>query len=350
MWIISLLILILILGIIILVHEFGHFICAKKSGVHIYEFSIGMGPVIYTHKGKDKIDYNLRAFPIGGFVSMAGEVYEDAGDTVKKEDYMCNKKWWQRLIILVAGVFNNFLLAIILLFISALIWGGTTLKPVVKNAVEGLPMSEAGITSGDTITAINGYKVNTWDVAQIILVMKNKNEYYTFEIKHEDGSKDTYQVVPNVSKDEDGNETKVFGVEIEQSTLSGFGGSIKYAFTKFGSIIESMWLTISGLITGKISTSALSGPVGMYKVVDDGVSLGLNYMIYLTAFLSINVGFINILPFPAFDGGRVFFLIVEMIRRKPVNAKFENTCHMIGFFLLLALMVYITIQDIIRIF
>lgn len=350
MWIISLLILILILGIIILVHEFGHFICAKKSCVHIYEFSIGMGPVIYTHKGKDKIDYNLRAFPIGGFVSMAGEVYEDAGESVKKEDYMCNKKWWQRLIILVAGVFNNFLLAIILLFISALIWGGTTLKPVVKNAVEGLPMSEAGIKAGDTITAINGYKVNTWDVAQIVLVMKNKNEYYTFEIKHEDGSTDTYQVVPNVSKDADGNETKVFGVEIEQSTLSGFGGSIKYAFTKFGSIVESMWLTVSGLITGKISTSALSGPVGMYKVVDDGVSLGLNYMIYLTAFLSINVGFINILPFPAFDGGRVFFLIVEMIRRKPVNAKFENTCHMIGFFLLLALMIYITIQDIIRIF
>lgn len=350
MWIISLLILILILGIIILVHEFGHFICAKKSGVHIYEFSIGMGPVIYTHKGKDKINYNLRAFPIGGFVSMAGEVYEDAGDKVNKNDYMCNKKWWQRLIILVAGVFNNFLLAIILLFVSALIWGGTTLKPVVKNAVEGLPMSNAGIKAGDTITAINGYKINTWDVAQIVLVMKNKNEYYTFEIKHEDGSKDTYQVIPNVSKDADGNETKVFGVEVENSSLSGLGGSLEYAFTKFGSIVESMWLTVTGLITGKISTSALSGPVGMYKVVDDGVSLGLNYMIYLTAFLSINVGFINILPFPAFDGGRVFFLIIEMIRRKPVNAKFENTCHMIGFFLLLVLMIYITIQDIIRIF
>lgn len=350
MWIISLLILILILGIIILVHEFGHFICAKKSGVHIYEFSIGMGPIIYTHKGKDKIDYNLRAFPIGGFVSMAGEVYEDAGDNVNKNDYMCNKKWWQRLIILVAGVFNNFLLAIILLFVSALIWGGTTLKPVVKNAVEGFPMSNAGIKAGDTITAINGYKINTWDVAQIVLVMKNKNEYYTFEIKHEDGSKDTYQVIPNTSKDDDGNEIKVFGVEVENSSLSGLWGSLEYAFTKFGSIVESMWLTVTGLITGKISTSALSGPVGMYKVVDDGVSLGLNYMIYLTAFLSINVGFINILPFPAFDGGRVFFLIIEMIRRKPVNAKFENTCHMIGFFLLLALMIYITIQDIIRIF
>ena len=171
MWIISILILIFILGIIILVHEFAHFIWAKKFKVHIYEFSIGMGPIIHTHKGKDKIDYNIRAFPIGGFVSMAGEVYEDADEKIKKEDYMCNKPWWQRLIILVAGVVNNFILAIVLLFISSLIWGGTTLKPVVKNAVENYPMDEAGIKSGDTIISINDHKVSTWDVAQIILVM-----------------------------------------------------------------------------------------------------------------------------------------------------------------------------------
>lgn len=350
MWIVSFLILILILGIIILVHEFGHFIWAKKFGVHIYEFSIGMGPVIHTHKGKDKIDYNIRAFPIGGFVSMAGEVYEDADEKIKKEDYMCNKPWWQRVIILVAGVVNNFILAIVLLFLSSLIWGGSTLKPVVKNAVEGYPMAEAGITSGDTITAINGHKVSSWDVAQIILVMKNKNDYYTFEVKHEDGKMDTYKVVPKVEKDADGNERQVFGIEVESNTLSGFFGSIKYAFMKFNSIVQSMWLTVTGLITGKISASALSGPVGMYKIVDDGVALGLNYMIYLTAFLSINVGFINILPFPAFDGGRVFFLIVEAIRRKPINAKFENACHLVGFALLMLLMIYITIQDIIRLF
>lgn len=345
MWIISIIVLILILGIIILVHEFGHFIWAKKFGVHIYEFSIGMGPVIYTKKGKDNINYNLRAFPIGGFVSMAGEVYEDADESVKKEDYMCNKHWFKRLIILVAGVVNNFILAIILLFISALIWGGSTLEPVVKEVRSGYPMAGSGIKKGDRITYINGKRVSTWDTAQIILVMKNKNDYYSFTVKHEDGSTDTYKVTPKVE-----GERNVFGIEVEKNTLTGFVGSIKYAFLKFASIVESMWLTVTGLITGSISTSALSGPVGMYKVVDSGISLGLNYMIYLTAFLSINVGFINILPFPAFDGGRVFFLIIEAIRRKPVNAKFENTCHVIGFFLLLALMVYITIQDIIRLF
>ena len=188
-----------------------------------------MGPVIHTHKGKDKINYNIRAFPIGGFVSMAGEVYEDADGSVKKEDYMCNKPWWQRIIILVAGVVNNFVLAIVLLFISALIWGGSTLDAKVKNTVEGYPMAEAGIKSGDIITSINGKKVNTWDVAQIILVMKNKNDYYTFEVKHEDGSKDTYKVVPKVEKEENGTERQVFGIQIDQTPLTGFVGSLKYA-------------------------------------------------------------------------------------------------------------------------
>ena len=210
MWFVSLLVLIFILGIIILVHEFGHFIWAKKFGVHIFEFSIGMGPIIHTHKGKDNIDYNIRAFPIGGFVSMAGEVYEEELEGVKKEDYMCNKPWWQRLIILVAGVFNNFVLAIVLLFISALIWGGSSLEAVVDEAVENYPMAEAGIKSGDKILAINDHKVSSWDVAQIVLYMKNDKDYYTFLVRHEDGTKESYKVKPIVEKDKDGNEKEVW--------------------------------------------------------------------------------------------------------------------------------------------
>jgi len=111
-----------------------------------------------------------------------------------------------------------------------------------------------------------------------------------------------------------------------------------------------MWLKIGGLITGKISLSAMSGPVGIYQVVDQSVGYGLDYIIYIIAFLSINVGFINILPFPAFDGGRVFFIAIEKIKGSPINAKFENTCHTIGFILLIILMIFITIHDIINLF
>lgn len=351
MWLVSLLLLILILGVIILVHEFGHFIWAKKFGVHIYEFSIGMGPVLHTHKGKDGIDYNIRAFPIGGFVAMAGEVYEDdETKKIPKEKFMCNRPWWQRLIILVAGVVNNFILAIVLIFISCMIWGGDALKPVVKDVKEKYPVAEAGILAGDTIISVDGKKVSNWDTTQIRLYMKNGKDYYTIGVKHEDGKTEEVRVKPLTEKDQEGNERQVFGMEIAKTDLSGFVGSIKYAFMKFGSVVESMWVTICGLVTGKISVSDLSGPVGMYEVIDQSVGLGISYIVYIFALLSINVGVLNILPFPAFDGGRVFFVLVEKIKGSPVDSKFENICHSIGFILLLALMIFITIKDIIHLF
>ena len=352
MWIISVLLLILILGVIILIHELGHFFWAKKFGVHIYEFSIGMGPVIYSKKGKDKIIYNLRAIPIGGFVSMAGEVYED-DDTKKipKDKFMCNKPWYQRVIILIAGVVNNLISAVLLLFFGALIWGGTTLDPVIDEALVGYPAHEAGIENGDRILKINGYKISNWDVAQIVLHMNNENDYTEFLVEKENGEEKLIKVTPIVEKNEEtGEETKVFGIQMATEKIKGFLPSLKYGFTKFTSIVQSMWLTITSLITGKISLDALSGPVGIYEVVDDSISVGISQIIYLLAFLSINVGFINILPFPAFDGGRVLFIIIEKIKGSPVNQKFENLCHTIGFILLMALILFITVKDIIKLF
>ena len=349
MWFITLIVLILILGIIILVHEFGHFITAKLSGVHIYEFSIGMGPIIHTHKGKDKIDYNIRALPIGGFVAMAGEVYDD-DDKISKEKLMCNRPWYQRLIILVAGVFNNFLLAIIILFFLALFMGSTTTKPIIGEVLENSAVAEAGIESGDQVLAINGIKTASWDKMQIALYRKNKNEAYEFVVKKKNGEEKTYNVIPKKVQNEDGSETTQFGFGLDTTVKKGFVASLSYAFNKFGSIIDSMILTITSLFTGKIGLDALSGPVGIYQVVGESVSIGISQLVYIVAFLSINVGFINILPFPAFDGGHVLFMIIEKIKGSPINAKVENTFHTIGFILLIILMIYITIQDIIRLF
>lgn len=357
LFIIKILLLLFILGIIILVHEFGHFIWAKTFGVHIYEFSIGMGPLLHTHKGKkDGINYNIRAIPIGGFVSMAGEVY-DSGEVdennkkIKKDKLMCNKKWWQRLIILVAGVVNNFILAIVILFIYTLIWGGGAITPKVLNVVEDKPAAAAGLKSGDVITSINGYNVSSWDKAQIILYYKNTNEYYTFEVKHTDGTKEEIKIKPEIIKDEEtGAESKLFGIQIDAEDTSNVFKSFIYSIRKFNSIISSMVYTIWGLISGKIGLSALSGPVGIYEVVGETINYGINYFLYILAFLSINVGFINILPFPAFDGGHVLFLIIEKLKGSPVNAKIENTCHLIGFILIFLLMIIVTISDIIKLF
>ena len=348
MWFIVLILLIFILGLIILVHEFGHFITAKKAGVHIYEFSIGMGPLIKTHKGKDGINYNIRALPIGGFVSMAGEVYEDDDTkTIKKEDFMCNKKWWQRVIILAAGVFNNFLLAIIVLFFMALIWGANSLEPRVGTVLEDSAAEAGGLQVGDLILSINDHKVSTWDQTQIVLYLKNDSNVYQFEVLR-DGETVSLELEPDVTENDAGEEQKTFGFGIEQSVEKGFLASVKYAFERFFSLISTMWITVVNLFTGQISLSSLSGPVGIYHVVGESLSMGLQQIVYLIAFLSINVGLINILPIPAFDGGRILFLIIEKIKGSPINAKFENACHMVFFFLIILLMIYITVFDIIR--
>lgn len=349
MWFLTLIVFIFILGIIVLVHELGHFLWARAFGVHIYEFSIGMGPIIFTHKGKDGINYNIRALPIGGFVAMAGEVYED-DKKVKKEKFLCNKPIWQRIVVMAAGVVNNFIMAILILFAIGIIWGSTTLTPKVLKVEEGSPMEKAGVTTGDVILSINNHKASSYDEAVILLYYKNKTDYYEFRIKHKDGSVEDYKITPEIKKDEVGNETKVFGVYFDQSETHGFLNKIRYAFEKFWSIVKSMWLTVAGLVTGKISINALSGPVGIFTVVDESINTGLYTVIYLIAYLSINVGVINIIPFPAFDGGHILFLIIEKIKGSPVNQKFEDMCHKIGFALLMILIVIVSINDILRIF
>lgn len=347
MWFVTLLLLIFILGIIILVHEFGHFITAKKAGVYIYEFSIGMGPVIHKHKGKDGIYYNIRAFPIGGFVSMAGEVYEDDGK-ISPDKFLCNKRWYERLIILAAGVFNNFIMAFLFLFFLALIWGPSPITPVLGEIQDGSAAMEAGLLEGDKIVAINDHKVSSWDAAQIYLYYKNDSGVYHFEVER-NGSIKSIEITPKTIN-EDGEERKVFGFKIASTEDQSFLSSIKYAWQKFWTIIHSMILTLAGLFTGRLSLNALSGPVGMYQVVGQSIQYGVSQIMYLIALLSINVGFLNILPFPAFDGGRIFFMIIEKIKGSKINPTLENTMNNIGFILLMILMVYITIQDILHLF
>lgn len=346
--IINILLFILILGILVFVHELGHFLTAKKSGVYIHEFSIGMGPLIKTIKGKDGIDYSIRALPIGGYVQMAGEIYEDDDtDEIPKEKFMCNRPWYQRFIILVAGVFNNFLLAIALLFVIALIWGAPSLEPKIYNVTEGKPIAEAGIVAGDVITEVNGTKVKTWDKAQLLLILKSENNLYKITVRHENGETETVEVTPEEVEEEDGTKSRVFGIEMKSEVKHGFGASVKYAFQKFGSTMEQMWLTLGNLFTGKLSINNLSGPVGIYTVVGETRKAGVENVLFLIAYLSINLGIMNILPIPALDGGHVLFLIIELITRKKVNQKVESVTTTIFFVLLLLLMLYITIHDVI---
>lgn len=369
----NIVVLLLILTLLIFVHEFGHFIMAKIFGVHVYEFALGMGPKVLGFRRKnDPTLYSLRALPIGGYCQMAGEEGED-DSSLKKDKFMCNKSKIQRILILVAGVTMNFIIAFVLLFIIAFAWGSTEQTSIIGIVAENSPAAEKGIVPGDKIIECNGKKVSTWDDLSVISILKNPNSYNEYVIKHKDGTKDTYKITPakyvmiedeNIQiteentledilkeydlKEEDVTVSTLVGVGAPTEKKYGVVNSLKYAFTKFGSIVSMMFAIIGSLITGKIGLSALSGPVGMYTVVGTAAKYGLANIIYLAAYLSINLGIMNILPFPAFDGGRVVFVFIEAITKKKVNPNVEGIFHTVGFILLMILMLYITFQDILR--
>ena len=346
---ITLIILIIMLGIIIFVHEFGHFIVAKKTGVYVDEFALGMGPRIFKWKRKnDPTIYSIRLFPIGGFCAMAGEVVEESDKKLKKNQYMCNKKPYQKFLILIAGVTMNFILALVLFFMQGIIWGSSNQLSYVGLVTENSAIYKSGIEEGDKIISINGVKTNTWDKIQVALALNNNDDTYEFVVKKQDGSVNKYEVTPDVEKNENGEEVKVFGFGAGNTLNKGIINSIKYAFIKFYSVISSMALIIIKLFSGNLSLKSLAGPVGMYTVVGESAKLGIQNLIYLTAYLSVNVGFINVIPFPAFDGGRILFVLIEKIKGSPVSPKIENMIHTIGFALLMLLMVLVTYQDILR--
>lgn len=378
----NIVVLLLMLSLLITVHEFGHFIAAKKFGVHVYEFAIGMGPKVFSFKRKgDPTVYSLRALPIGGYNQLAGETGED-DEKLEKDKFMCNKPKWQRVIILCAGVTMNFLLAIILLFGMSIIWGSGEQRSIVASIIEDSGAAKAGIAEGDKVIKLNNHRASSVDSLQIASLLIDKDaEYSTYVIEHKDGSKDTYKIElnefvstkdtgeiigkiseENTLKDilkennlekKDVNVTKLAGLQFDNTPKKGFVRSIKYAFAKFWNTIVLMVSIIFYLITGQLGLDALSGPVGMYTVVDTATKVGsvsgaFYNVIYLTAYISINLGVMNILPFPAFDGGQLMFVVYEAITRKKGNPNIEGMINLIGFMLIFALMILITFKDILN--
>ena len=413
---------VLILGVTVFIHELGHFMFAKKYGVYVYEFSIGMGPKLFKFNRKnDETNYCIRLFPIGGFVQMAGEeVEEDKNIPVEKS--LRSKTAFQRFMIMVAGVMMNFILAFVLLFFLGLFndvsvnnvyIDGSTIPNLNKNdkivevdghfvnnydklaleltiaakkdfnmvvedskgnekevnvhpvalgktglphkkdfgfEIENIKISKSSlkeVSVGDTIVSVNGTKItnnlellNELDKAkgEMLLTLKDKNNKVR-EVK----------VTVKENKDDELLGYS-YGFYITGERVKGFFGALKYACLKFFSTVEQMVFTVFYLITGDISLNMLSGPVGIFSVVGDAGRAGFSSVISLLSLICINVGFINFLPLPAFDGGHILFIIIEKIKGSRVNPKVENTIHNIGFILLMILMVLVTYNDIIRIF
>lgn len=347
-FLITLLILFIILSVIIIVHEFGHFIAAKKGGVYIDEFSLGMGPQLLKYKPKkSETTYSLRAFPIGGFVSMA-EKEDSSNKAIKKNQVLENKSFGRKLLVLINGILFNCFLAIFLFFVSGLLYGRPVSEPVINKVVEGMAAEKAGLESGDKILEVNGVKINTWDDFLLEASAKKLKDEYIFKVEKSNGYIKEYNLVPEVQEVE-GQEVKVFGIQSSGTIYyKGFKNAVIYAFEGFYTNFKTIFKILGNLFTGEVPVKSLSGPVGIYSLVDSVKSQGMNTLLYLTAYLSINVAIINLIPIPVFDGGKVLILLIEKITKRKSSENLEAILNYVGFALMILLMLYVTFNDIIR--
>lgn len=326
---------ILLFGVIVFIHELGHFLFAKRAGIKIHEFAIGMGPKVYSVKKKET-EYSVRLLPLGGFVSMEGE------DDESSDPRSFGKKTiLQRASVLFAGPFFNIILAAVLMVPVFMYMGSpiTTLNGVVDNS----PAQAAGIMAGDKIEMINGEKTKSWeDVTSILSKSDGKEVKITI---NRDGATKEINVTP---QQKDGR----FVVGIEPTMEKGFLPSIGNAITGTWNMTKQMIGFVGQLITGTVpggAGNAVAGPIGVISIVSDAAKTGIINVIYIGAVISLNLGILNLLPIPALDGGRLLLLGVEALRGgKKLDPNKEGAIHMVGFAALMALMLFVTYKDILR--
>ncbi len=339
----TLIYMILILGIIVFIHEFGHFLFAKRAGIYVYEFSLGMGPrLLKFNRKNDETEYSLRLLPIGGYVQMAGEEVE-VDTNIPENMRMQSKSWMQKFLTIIAGIMFNFILSIVVFFIVGLVNGASQNKPYINYIEDGVNSNVVSV--GDRIVAVNGKKVIFTDLL-VLDVQLNSGKPLNLTVLNESGKRDV--VLNPIEVNENGNVSYKYGIGLGDEIKSGVLPSIGYAFSKFASLFFQMILVVFNLIVGKLGLSSMSGPIGIFNVVGESARAGLINIVYLIGFISLNVGFMNLLPIPALDGGRILFLIIEKIKGSSVDVKVENTIHTIGFALLMILMVVITFNDILK--
>ncbi len=331
----------IVFSIIILFHEFGHFLLAKKNGVGVTEFALGMGPILFSFKRGETV-YAVKALPLGGSCAMVGEDTDETGD-----NSFNSKSVWQRFQVIVAGPLFNFILAFFFALILVGIIGYDT--PSVYKVEENGPAWEAGIRDGDVIKEVNGRKIHMYKEFRTEVLMnsdgtpmemvltRNGNEYRT-TVTPELSSDGTYKI-------------QIYGGAYERT---GVLDTLKYGVFEVRYWITTTARSLGKLVTGQVSANELSGPVGIVDMIDDTYQEAKSYgwldvllnMMNICILLSANLGVVNLLPIPALDGGRILFLIVEAVRGKPLPPEKEGWVHTIGFAFLMVLMVFILYNDI----
>lgn len=341
---ITVLIIILVFGVIIFLHELGHFLAAKASKIKVHEFSLGMGPALFQFTRRET-KYALRLLPIGGFVSMEGE------DSESEDENAFNKKpVWKRIIVVAAGAIMNLLLGFLILLGTTIAMDTLPTKVVGGFWAEGTVAEKAGLQVGDEILKINGRVVF---IAQDISFSVSQDvDGIVDVVVRRDGKKVTLQDVDinlltlTNSKGEEYQKVPFYVDSEEKNIIS----VVKYAALDTLYVGRIVGLSLLDLFRGAAKITDLSGPIGVGQAIGQAWGMGLDTLFSMIAFITINIGIFNLLPVPALDGARLLFLLIEAIRRKPINPKYEGYIHAVGLILLLLLMGFVAIMDIMRFF
>lgn len=335
------LIAVVMLGLIIFVHELGHFLTAKFFKMPVSEFSIGMGPQVFSFNTKETT-YSFRAIPIGGYVNIEGM---EVGSQV--ENGFNSKPAYQRFIVLFAGVFMNFLMAFLIIFSIAQMTGRIEYeeKAIIGALVKG-GANEEVLKVDDKILELGGEKITLWaDIPEVTKKALDKEEISV--LIERDGKEQ--KLVLNLTKDEENNRV-VLGISPKSKKINlSFTESLIFAKNSFTSILKD---TVGGFFTlfsGKADLKEISGPVGILKVVGEVSKFGWTSIASLAVILSINIGVLNLLPIPALDGGRIIFVLLELFRIK-VNKKWEEKLHKFGMIVLLFFILVISVNDVWKLF
>lgn len=350
---VTLILFVLIFGVVVVSHEFGHFLLAKANGIHVIEFSVGMGPNLFSfQKGDTK--YSLKLLPIGGACMFEGE--DGLNEKEDGEDHsgsFLNANVWARISTVVAGPLFNFILGFIVAFIMVNMLVAVR-DPVATEVVDGGAAQEAGLQPGDRILALNGSKIHLFEEIQLFCMTYGGGEV---TVQYErDGVKGTTTLTPQY--DESAGYYMVGIMNADFVEMSGLN-SFRYAWYEMRYCVKMTWKSLEMLVQGQVSRQDVAGPVGIavnvvgktYETAKDyGWQSVLLSMLNITLMLTVNLGILNLLPVPALDGGRLVFLLWEAITHRPVPPEKEGIVHFIGLMFFMVLMVFLLFNDLVNIF
>ena len=333
---------VLVFGVLIFIHEFGHFIMARLCGVGVKEFAIGMGPRIFSWESKKYgTRYGVRALPIGGFVSMVGEDEESSSPAA-----FGNKSVWQRILIVIAGAVMNIVLGFLLMFVLVL-----NTPHLASNTIgafhEGATSPSYGLQLGDEVTHVNGTRVHTGNEL-VYEVMNQGYEPIDLTVERNGERIELNDIIfPGMEAEGIAFGSPDFRVYAEERS---FGNLLKHTFFRSVSTVKMIFDQLGDLLTGRFGLNAVSGPIGVTEAMTDAAKTGFDSFLYLVIVITINLGVFNLLPIPALDGGRLLFLLIELVTRRPVNKNVEGYIHFAGLMILFAIMILVACKDIAGIF